>query len=82
MAHHHLAFQLPEGVERHAHDDDDRSSAERDVHLGDTADADRQDGHERQEDTADQRDLGDDPRDEVGGRTGPDGCRGWCPSCS
>ncbi len=57
MAHHHLAFQLPEGVERHAHDDDDRSSAERDVHLGDAADADRQDGHERQEDTADQRDL-------------------------
>ena len=57
MTHHHLRVELPERVEREADDNDDRRTAQRNIHLCDRADADRKDRDQREEDAADQRDL-------------------------
>ena len=67
MSHHHLAFELLDGVKRHADQNDDRGTAERDVHLGQSAQPDRQDRNHRQEQAAEEGGLRDDLRDKVGG---------------
>ena len=50
MAHHHLGLELSDCVKRNADHDDDRSTAQGDVHVGQLAKADRQNGDQaRQE---------------------------------
>ena len=68
MTHHHLAFELTNGVESNADKNDDRGSAQRDVHLSQRADADRQGSDDAQEDAAQEGGLCYDLGDVVRGR--------------
>ena len=66
MTHHHLRLQLLHSFKRYAYDNDHRGSAHHQtVHTGQVAVDDRDKRHEREEQGADERNLGKDLCDEV-----------------
>ena len=68
MTHHHLRFHLPHGLQRDADDNQDGRTAQRNVGSGNCGEHNGEYRDDAQEDSAHQRDLGNDPGDEVRGR--------------
>ena len=65
VAHRDLAFQVADGFEGNADDNQDRGAAQRDVRLGDHREDDREDRDNAEEDSPQEGDLGDNLREVV-----------------
>ena len=69
MAHHHLALQLLDRLQRDADHNDDRSAAHGHIaHVSQVAVNNRDQRDHRKEEGADQSQLGKDLRDKISGR--------------
>ena len=66
MTHHHLGFHLSHGVNCNTNDNQDRCTAQCDIHAADCAKGDGQDGHKGQENRTDEGNLADNFPNKVG----------------
>ena len=73
MAHHHFGLQLTDSIQRNADDNQNGSTAQRNVHAGDGGEQNRQGSNQAQKQCANQSNLGDHLSNKLtGGSAGAD----------